>query len=107
MKWHEKIIAAHLEITDAVSHAERLESERYFVWQEMGANDLTANDGHAEKAMMGATDLFTKREFDPWKEAFEKSLDENGITWYLNSIQYEEETGFFHYEWYWEVLDDA
>ncbi len=56
---------------------------------------------------MGATDLFTKQEFDPWKEAFEKSLDENGITWYLNSIQYEEETGFFHYEWYWEVLDDA
>ncbi len=53
MKWHEKIIAAHLEITDAVSHAERLESERYFVWQEMGANDLTANNRTCRKGNDG------------------------------------------------------
>ena len=51
----------------------------------------------------GTTDLYTKLEFDPWKEAFEASLDEQEIWWYLNSVQYEEETGFIHYEWVWEV----
>ena len=51
------------------------------------------------------TDFFTKREFDPWVEAFEASLNRcQGLTWRLNSIQYEEDTGFTHYEWEWEVL---
>ena len=84
--WYDNIIAAHTAVTDAVSHFERLKSDRYFVWQEDGAGDL-----------------FTKQEFDPWKEAFEKSLDDYGIAWYLNSVQYEEDTGFIHYEWVWSV----
>ena len=27
-----------------------------------------------------------------------------GITWRHNSTQYEEDTGFYHHEWYWEVI---
>ena len=104
MTWQEQIVAAHLAVTDAVSHSLRLQSERYFVWQEDGANDLEANNIHAEKSVTGTTDLFTKQEFDPWKEQFEAALDAAGIAWYLNSIQYEEDTGFLHYEWIWEVL---
>lgn len=105
MNWQEAIVAAHLAVTDAVSHSLRLQSERYFVWQEDGANDLEANNVHAEKSVTGTTDLFTKQEFDPWKEQFEAALDAAGIAWYLNSIQYEEDTGFLHYEWIWEVLN--
>lgn len=105
VRWYETIIAAHTAVTDAVSHAERLESERYLVWQEEGQNDLEASNVHAEKAVRGSTDLFTKQEFDPWKDEFETALDEYGIAWYLNSIQHEEDTGFVHYEWVWEVLD--
>ena len=103
MTWQEQIVAAHLAVTDAVSHSLRLQSERYFVWQEDGTKDLEANGVHVEKAVTGTTDLFTKREFDPWKEQFEAALDAAGIAWYLNSIQYEEDTGFTHYEWVWEV----
>ena len=103
MTWQERIVAAHLAVTDAVSHSLRLKSERYFVWQEDGANDLEADGVHAEKSVSGTTDLFTKQEFDPWKEQFEAALDAAGIAWYLNSIQYEEDTGFTHYEWVWEV----
>lgn len=105
MTWQEQIVAAHLAVTDAVSHSLRLKSERYFVWQEDGANDLEANNIHAEKSVTGTTDLFTKQEFDPWKEQFEAALDAAGIAWYLNSIQYEEDTGFLHYEWVWEVMN--
>lgn len=104
MTWYEKIIAAHLAVTDAVSHGGRMKSDRYFVWMEDGAADLEAGNRHIEKAMTGTTDLFTKIEFDPWKEALEASFNDfPDISWYLNSAQYEEETGFWHYEWVWGV----
>ena len=104
MTWYEKVIAAHTAVTDAVSHGGRMKSERYFVWQEDGAADFVADNAHVEKAMTGTTDLFTKQEFDPWREQFEESLDSApGISWSLNRIQYEESTGFWHYEWIWSV----
>lgn len=103
MTWYETIIAAHTAVTDSVSHNERMKSDRYFVWGEMGQDDLEASNIHAEKAVTGYTDLYTKIEFDPWKDQIEESFDKYGIFWSLNSVQYEEETGFTHYEWYWSV----
>mgnify|MGYP000882648308 FL=1 len=105
MRWFEKIIAVHTAVTDAVSHAQRIKSERYFVWQEEGAINFEAGNQHAERTITGSTDLFTKQEFDPWKDDFETSLNNNEIAWFLNSVQFEEDTGFYHYEWVWEVLD--
>ena len=66
--WYERVIAAHRAVTDAVSHAVRLKSDRYFVWQEDGGHDLPGDNGHGETAVTGTTDLFTKSEFDPWVE---------------------------------------
>lgn len=104
MKWYERIIACHTAVTDAVSHCARMKSDRYFVWQEDSRNDLVLGDRHAEKAVEGTTDLYTKQEFDPWADEFEAALDADGcIAWRLNSYQYEEETGFHHYEWVWQV----
>ena len=54
--WYEKIIAAHLDVTDQVSHIERIKSDRYFVWQEDGESVLAADDLHAECAITGTTD---------------------------------------------------
>ena len=105
MRWYETIIACHTGVTDQVSHGGRLEGERYFVWQEDGADDFVADGIHAEKAMTGTTDLYTKTEFDPWRDQFEAALDEAGVAWSLNSIQFEHETGYWHYEWTWTVLD--
>lgn len=103
MTWYETIIAAHTAVTDAVSHTLRLKSDRYFVWQEDGSNDLPADNSHAEGAVTGTTDLYTKMEFDPWADALGENLSAYGIAWELSSIQYEEDTGFYHYEWAWEV----
>lgn len=102
--WAQRIIAAHLAVTDAVSHGGRLQSDRYLVWQEDGANDFLAEDTHAEKAVTGTTDLFTKQEFDPWRAALEQSFDAAPLVWKLNSVQFEEDTRFWHYEWAWEVF---
>ena len=104
MVWYDTVIAAHTAVTDAVSHFERLNSDRYFIWQEDGSNGIVGDDRHVEGAVTGTTDLFTKREFDPWKEEFEESMDSIGMAWYLNSVQYEEDTGFIHYEWVWSVI---
>ena len=105
MSWQEHIIAAHLAVTDAGRHGRTMKSDRYFVWQEDGANDLTADDTHTEKAVTGTTDLCTKQEFDPWKEELEAAFDASPyIAWELNSVQYEEKTGFTDYEWVWEVF---
>ena len=104
MTWYEKIIKAHTAVTDKVSHGGRLKSDRYFVWQEEGSADLIADNIHAEKAVSGSTDLFTKQEFDPWKDAFETAMDAvTGLCWRLNSVQYEPDTGFWHYEWKWVI----
>lgn len=104
MTWYERIIAAHVAVTEAVSHAARVKSERYFVWQEDGSNDLAGDNGHGERAMTGTTDLYTKQELDPWADALGDSFDAHGISWALNSVQHEADTGFYHYEWVWEAL---
>ena len=105
MTWYEKIISVHTAVTDSVSHGLKLKSDRYFVWQEDGSDDLFADNRHVESMVTGTTDLFTRQEFDPWKDLFEASLNAAaGIVWELNSIQYEEKTGFWHYEWAWGVI---
>lgn len=105
MSWQEHIITAHLAVTDAVRHGEMMQSDRYFVWQEDGADDLLADNKHAEKAVTGTTDLFTKMEFDPWKDEMEAAFDASPyIAWALESVQFEPDTGFTHYEWRWEVV---
>lgn len=105
MSWINKILSVHLAVTDAVSHYARLKSDRYFVWAEEDSSDLIASGVHCERVYRGTTDLFTKRERDPWVAAFEASLEAGGIAWQLNSVQYEEDNGFIHYEWLWEVID--
>lgn len=104
MSWQETIIAAHTAVTEAVSHARWLQSDRYFVWQEDGSNDLAAGNGHGERAMTGVTDLYTKIEFDPWGDALGESLSGFGISWSLVLVEYEEDTGFYHWSWDWEVV---
>lgn len=105
MSWRDAVLSAHVAVTDRVSHGQRLQSERYFVWQEDGGNDLTADNRHGERAMTGSTDLFTKIEFDPWAGALERSFSREGIAWRLRDTQYETDTGFWHYTWDWEVPD--
>lgn len=101
--WHERIVKAHLSVTQAVSHGQRMKSERYFVWQEDGTNDLSADNRHMERAMTGSTDLYTKVEFDPWADELGEALSRHEIAWSLVGVEFEAETGFWHYSWDWTV----
>lgn len=77
----------------------------YIVWAEDGEGDTVHADGQkVERALTGTIDYFTKTENDPVVKQIEDVLDsDDGISWYLNSVQYEQDTGYIHYEWVWEV----
>ena len=76
----------------------------YITWMEDGDNDLLAGNVHAERCYTGSVHLFTKTEGDLLFERIPATLEAIGASWYLNSVQYEDDTGLIHYEWYWEVV---
>lgn len=87
----------------------------YIVYSPDGANDFTAGGRHAEKAVEGTIDLYTKEQFDPLARKIENALDDlagnQTIAWHMNSVQYETEagtpesgyTGLTHYEWVYQI----
>lgn len=106
MRYYEKIIACLTAVGNtSVSHVARMKSNRYIVWEEDGGNDLLADNKHGERSIYGIVDLFTKTEFDAWKREIEESFDEFGIAWQYQDMDYEEETGFYHYQWRWNCID--
>ena len=102
----ERLQAALAALTDRVYHyvAATNSTPPYIVWAEDGDNDLLAGNVHAERCYTGTVDLYTKVDKDPLFSAIPEALEGIGAAWYLNSVQYEEDTGLIHYEWVWEVV---
>ena len=76
----------------------------YIVWMEDGEGDsLHLNDKKNEQVITGTIDLFTKDEYDQLIDDIQNALSEADISFILNSVQYEEETEFIHYEWRFEI----
>ena len=71
---------------------------KYAVWAELSGTHLAANNKEAEGAFEIAVDYFTKTEFDATIDNISAFLDGFG-SWNIESIQYEEATGYIHYEW--------
>lgn len=94
-----------LTITPDVYHYKAFSKpNKYIVWAEDSeSSSLNADNIKDEQVMQGTLDYFTKDEFDPIVKTIQNTLNSNEISWALNSIQYEEETQFIHYEWVWEV----
>ena len=67
-----------------------------------GQNALRAGDALAEKVMEGTIDWFTRNPSGTVPGGVETALDALGASWYLNSVQYESDTGLIHYEWVWQ-----
>lgn len=92
-------------LTDKTYHynAPQNTSPPYLVWAEDSANDFLADNRHVETVMGGTIDLYTLDEDDPLMQSVPEALNEIPCAWYLNSVQYEEETELIHYEWVFEV----
>lgn len=77
----------------------------YIVWAEDSeGNSLNADDKKEDFSIQGTIDYFTKTEYDPVVEQIQDKLTEAEISWGLNSVQYEEDTEYIHYEWVWELI---
>ena len=92
-------------VTDQVFHYEKMgDSERYIVWvEDSEVGSLEADNYKMEQSIQGTVYLFSKKANDPWIEEIQEALKKVRISFYLNSVQYEEETGYIHHEWVWEV----
>lgn len=76
----------------------------YIVWAEDSENPFFADEQHAETAIQGTIDLYTRDEDDPLRLSIPSALNNLTCAWYLNSVQYEEETDLIHVEWVFEVM---
>jgi hypothetical protein len=97
---------ALLTVTDNVGHYEAHEkSDQYIVWAEDSQADALWADGRMqEQVIQGTIDYFTKTEDDPNVVKIQDALSDAEISFRLASIQYEDDTGFIHYEWIFEVV---
>lgn len=74
----------------------------YGVFAEDGENAMHGDQLHAETAMRFTVDYFTRSDSDTIRTTIEAVLEP--FAWYLNSVQFEDDTGFVHYEWIVEVV---
>lgn len=80
----------------AWSHAP---SGDYGVYAEDAGADFEADGIHAEKALEVTVDYFTRDDSGTPQATIESALEAFNRPWYLNTIQYEDTTGYIHYEW--------
>ena len=75
----------------------------YGVFAEDGANDLVAGNVHAERVIEGTVDYFTRDATMAAKALIEAALN-SCAAWRLESIQFENDTGYIHLEWVFQVM---
>lgn len=100
-----KVAEALLTVTDNVGHYTALhQADRYIVWAEDSQGDTVWADGRMqEQVIQGTIDYFTRIESDPNFDGIQAALNDADISFYLNSVQYEDDTKFIHYEWVWSI----
>lgn len=100
----EPIGQALAEITDNCYHYWRSApkgTKAYIVWAEDDeAESLNANNRKEEQGIHGTVDYFTMIEFDPVCDEIQEKLNNlENVSFRINSVQYEDDTTFIHYEW--------
>lgn len=97
---------ALLTVTKEVYHYEAYKrSDEYIVWaEESEVRAIYYNNKKEQQVIQGTIDYFTKKEGDTTVDAIQEALTAYGISFYLNSVQYEDETQYIHYEWIFEVI---
>lgn len=101
----EAVKDALLTVTDNVGHYTAWDdSDRYIVWAEdMEVAALNTDNYKGGQTIEGTIDYFTRDEDDENIGKIQLALNAARIGWELNSVQYEDETRFIHYEWLFRV----
>lgn len=72
----------------------------YGTYSENSGEDLTADGKHVERGTEVYINYFTRDDTSTPRTLIETALNNLDIPWYLNTIQYENDTGYIHYEWW-------
>ena len=93
------------QVTEKVYHYHAMnEDDNYIVWAEDSESGASEGDNRKlDQTIQGTIDYFTKTDMDENVDKIQSLLNGAGISFYLNSVQYEEETEYIHYEWVGEV----
>ena len=92
-------------VTNNVGHYEAMDvADKYIVWAEDSeGSSVEGNNRKINQSIQGTIDYFTKQDFDENVDRIQAALTAACISFYLNSVQYEDETEYIHYEWVFEV----
>lgn len=74
---------------------------------EFEAGSLSGDGRKIGRILEGSIDLYSKTADNPFINAIEKALNDAGICFRLNSIQYEPDTKVIHHEWVFEIETDV
>lgn len=78
--------------------------DKYIVWAEDSeGSSVEGDDQKINQSIQGTIDYYTKQDMDENIDKIQAALTAACISFYLNSVQYEDETEYIHYEWVWEV----
>ena len=94
-----------LTVTVSVFHYVAMyKPDQYIVYAEDSeGSSVEGDDQKINQSIQGTIDYFTKKDWDENVTKIQEVLKYARISFYLNSVQLEEETGYQHYEWVWEV----
>lgn len=77
----------------------------YGVWAEDSQGGSVWGDGKMlNQSIQGTIDYFTRDDSASPLTVIQSALDNAGISFYLNTVQFEDDTGYIHYEWVFEVV---
>lgn len=72
------------------------------VWSEDGEDGSFYSDNlKSEQNLTGTISAYSKTEFDSLFDEVQTVLDEMGAAWFIEAVQFEEETNLIHYTWRW------
>lgn len=72
----------------------------YGTYSEYSGEDLRADEKHVERGTEVYINYFTRDDTSTPRTMIETALNNLNVPWYLNTIQYENDTGYIHYEWW-------
>ena len=79
----------------------------YFVYGEDSQDASLYADGvMCTQVLQGTIDYYTQDGEDLTVDETQSALNSAGISFWLNSVQYEDDTNLVHHEWVWEVGND-
>jgi hypothetical protein len=71
----------------------------YGVYAEDSGDDFMSDDIHAERGTNYWFHYFTRDDSSTPRTTIEAAFNAAKAPWYLNTVQYENDTGYIHYEW--------